>query len=57
MPDYSCRNLLFIADWHRDDAYYDALGATAMEAVENALSDMNNEKLNAIWKELDSNDA
>ncbi len=56
-PDCSCRNLLFIADWHRDDAYYDALGATAMEAVENALSDMNNEKLNAIWKELDLNDA
>ena len=51
-PDYSCRNLLFIADWHRDGALYDSLGATAMEAVENAVRDAGGDVLLTMYMEL-----
>lgn len=51
-PDYSCRNLRFSTDWNRNDVMYDGLGATAMEAVENALNESGSEALSAIYREL-----
>ena len=51
-PDYSCRNLRFINDEHRNDGIYDSLGATAMEAIENALKDIGSEALTNIYQEL-----
>ena len=51
-PDYSCRNLRFIADWHRNDALYDGLGATAKETMENALRDFGSEALAEMYKKL-----
>ncbi len=51
-PDYSYRNLLFVADWHRNDALYDSLGATAMQAIENALNEIDSKALSAIYHEL-----
>lgn len=51
-PDYSCRNLRFINDEHRNDGIYDSLGATAMEAIENALKDIGSEALTNICQEL-----
>ncbi|MDO4865576.1 MAG: helix-turn-helix transcriptional regulator [Clostridia bacterium] len=54
-PDYSCRNLLFVADWHRDGALYDSLGATATEAVENAVKDTGSAALLTMYMEMANN--
>lgn len=51
-PDYSCRNLRFINDEHRNDGIYDSLGATAMQAIENALNEIDSKALSAIYREL-----
>ena len=51
-PDYTIRNLRFIIDCHRNDAIYDALGATALEAVENALKDAGSEALLTLYREM-----
>ncbi len=53
-PDYSYRNLRFIDDEQTESAY-DTLGATAMEAVENALKDAGVEAMWAIYHELTTN--
>ena len=51
-PDYSCRNIRCVVEWHRSDAQYDILGTTAMAAVENALKDTGSEALTALYQEL-----
>ena len=51
-PDYSCRNMRFIGEDERGGASYDSLGDTAMRAVENAVVDLENDKLSDLWKEL-----
>lgn len=51
-PDYSCRNLRFVNDNHRNDGIYDSLGKTALEAVENALKDIGSKPLAAMYREL-----
>ena len=57
MPDYSCRNLRFLCESERGGATYDILGTTALEAVENALHGIGSKTLNAIWKELNTDEA
>ena len=52
-PDYSCRNIRGIVEWHSNDVLYDGLGATAMEAVENALRDIGSEALRNLYRGLD----
>ena len=54
-PDYSCRNLRFLDGSQQAASTYDTLGATAMEAVENALKDTGVEALWTIYQELTTN--
>ena len=55
-PDYSCRNMRFIGDGERDAGAYDTLGATAMEALKNAVQSMKSDKLSDLLKELNQHD-
>ena len=56
-PDYSLRNMRFFGEGEQAAAAYDTLGATAAEAVANAVQSMKNNELNRLWKELNENDA
>lgn len=49
-PDYSTSNLRFVQK--SDCAFYDQLGNTAGQAVENALRDINSDALWTIYREL-----
>ena len=51
-PDYTFRNMRFIHEVHRNDGVYDALGASAMRAVENALADAGAETLMTMYRAL-----
>lgn len=48
-PDYSNGNVRFVSESARTGAYYDILGATAVEAVENALRDIGNRQLMDLY--------
>lgn len=48
-PDYSALNLRFVRE--SDGSFYDQLGMTAAEAVENALRDIASDALWAIYRE------
>ena len=50
-PDYSCLNVRFISDGERTGAAYDLLGATALQAVENAIRDAGSPALTALLRE------
>lgn len=56
-PDYTSRNMRFIEAAERDIGAYDTLGATAMEALENSIRSLENNKLTCLWKELTDHDA
>ena len=51
-PDYSGRNLKFIGGEEQAGSSYDTLGATAADAVENAVKDAGDEALWAIYREM-----
>ena len=51
-PDYSATNLRFLIEGQRSGAFYDILGATAVEAVENALRDIDSPALWALYREI-----
>lgn len=51
-PDYSCRNMRFIYEAHLNDGLYDTLGATAAEAVENAVKEFGSDALAALFREM-----
>ena len=52
-PDYSYRNLRFLSENKQAAAAYDTLGATAKEALENALEDIASDALWADYRALD----
>ena len=54
-PDYRAGALRFVLD--EPAGVYDDLGATAMEGVQKMVRDMENERLTALWKEVDENEA
>lgn len=54
-PDYSCRNLRFLEGGDPASSVYDTLGATALDAVENALRDTEEKALWTIYRELTTN--
>ena len=54
-PDYSCLNVRFISDGERTGVAYDILGATALQAVENAVKDANSPALTALLRERQEN--
>ena len=54
-PDYRAGALRFVLD--ESAGVYDDLGATAMEGVQKMVRDMENERLTALWKEVDENEA
>ena len=54
-PDYRAGALRFVQD--KLAGVYDDLGATAMEGVQKMVRDMENERLTALWKEVDENEA
>ena len=51
-PDYSIRNLRFIQQ--RDGSFYDQLGDTALQSVENALRDIGSDALWTIYHQLNA---
>lgn len=51
-PDYSYRNLRFIGDGGQTFGAYDTLGATATDAVENALKDTGVKALWTMYQEM-----
>ena len=54
-PDYRAGALRFVLD--EPAGVGDDLGATAMEGVQKMVRDMENERLTALWKEVDENEA
>ena len=54
-PDYSCRNTRFIVEGEQAASAYDTLGATAMDALENALKDIGDAALWTMVQELTTN--
>ena len=52
-PDYSCLNVRFLSDGEQTAAAYDTLGATAKEALENALKDSECDALLRLYRDID----
>lgn len=55
-PDYSLLDIRFVDEPDGAFTAYDILGATATEAVTNALDEFSNPELHDLWKELSKND-
>lgn len=54
-PDYSYLNVRFISEGERTGTAYDILGATALQAVENAIRDADSPALTALLRERQDN--
>lgn len=54
-PDYRAGKIRFVMD--EQASVYDDIGTTAMDGVRKTVKDAENERLTALWKEAEENEA